>query len=137
MSEENIKRVATMKFSSNWDGPLKRVGILSNQPYDGFIAIRLEFGSLLSLLPIVLFILLLWEHIRFLKRHIATTSSKRSQVTVIATVAWCLGFWYSTYRYAKLGVHILLDMCLIYANHLTISHYTCIILIFLCLFASF
>jgi len=108
-----------MKFSSNWDGPIKRVGILSKQPYDGFIAIRLEFGSLLSLLPIVLFILLLWEHIRFLKRHIATTSSKRSHVTIIATVAWCLGFWYSTYRYAKLGVHILLDMCLIYANHLT------------------
>jgi hypothetical protein len=78
--------------------PLKRVGVLSDKPFDGFIAIRLEFWSLLSLSSVVLFTLLLWEHFRFVRQRVQMLRECGDRFVGWVCFAWSCGYWYATYR---------------------------------------
>ena len=76
---------------------LRRVGVLSDKPFDGYVAVRMERGAILPILCISLFTLLVTEHIRFLFPRVRKIIGKGPKLIVLVAV-WSTGYYYTAVR---------------------------------------
>ena len=76
---------------------LRRVGVLSDKPFDGYVAVRMERGAILPILCISLFTLLVTEHVRFLFPRVRKIIGKGPKLIVLVAV-WSTGYYYTAVR---------------------------------------